>query len=68
MLGWTGRNETDSEASIIDDVKDSPVVVLDICAMDANTVSGLISRFMAELKMKVEFRIVEQSYQKRPDM
>uniref|UniRef100_A0A914GYY0 RNA-directed RNA polymerase n=1 Tax=Globodera rostochiensis TaxID=31243 RepID=A0A914GYY0_GLORO len=67
VLGWPDPEEgMGSKEAVEDDVKDSSVFVLDLSSMEANELSALLSRFMVELKMKVELRNLHESQKERP--
>uniref|UniRef100_A0A183BJJ6 RNA-directed RNA polymerase n=1 Tax=Globodera pallida TaxID=36090 RepID=A0A183BJJ6_GLOPA len=67
VLGWPDPVEgVGSKAAVEEDIKDSPVVVLDLSSMEAKELSALLSRFMVELKMKVELRNLHESLKERP--
>ncbi|KAL3086705.1 hypothetical protein niasHS_008038 [Heterodera schachtii] len=64
VLSWTDPFQgPGSKEAVADDVKDCPVVVLELSSMQADDLSALISRFMVEIKQKVELRNLSETRQ-----
>lgn len=49
-----------------DDIKDSPVLVLDLQPIEAKNISSMLSRLMVELKISLELRNLIERKAERP--